>query len=360
MASVTVLCRNERCGTSYSLSEDEAGLDPRCRRCGSRLSRVTITDPTITPAPNYLGMETDIEVPTMGGVAPFADRYLILRPLGKGGMGEISLAFDTQLGREVALKIPKDDRVLDRATRSRFRREAQAAAALQHPNICPIFDIGEYQGRPYFTMAYIPGETLSDVLKREGPFDPRRAGEIVRALAQAMAVAHSRDIIHRDLKPANVMVAPDGQMILVDFGLARRLDHADSRVTVTGDLVGTPWYMAPEQVDGEDDDVSPRADIYSLGVILYELLTNRLPFEGRIQRVLVQIQIGTPPRPSVYRPDLPPLLEAICLKAIARRPADRFPTMTALADALDAYLLNAPIPPDVLDYLASNDETVMG
>ncbi|HVK17590.1 MAG TPA: serine/threonine-protein kinase [Fimbriiglobus sp.] len=265
-------------------------------------------------------------------------RYRIQDCLGRGGMGAVFRAHDTQLDRSVALKVPflSGD---DAATRERFYREARAAAALHHANICPVYDVGELHGVPYLTMAFVEGRALSKVLEAGESFTPRQAGLMVRKLALAMQEAHARGVIHRDLKPANVIVRPDGEPVVMDFGLARRGDDTHNEgLTRQGDVIGTIEYMSPEQFEGDNAAVGPASDVYSLGVMLYELLTGRRPYEGSTASKMAAILVKPPPRPSEHRPGLPPRLEEICLTAMAKQPADRYATMTQFAVVLTEFL----------------------
>jgi hypothetical protein len=268
--------------------------------------------------------------------------YRVVRRLGRGGMGAVYLAHDTRLDRPVALKVPRLAGLGPDAV-ERFRREGRAAAALRHPNICPVYDVGEVNGAPYLAMAYVEGQTLAD-RARTGPLSAAEAAALTRTLARALAVAHKAGVIHRDLKPANVMVGPDGEPVVMDFGLARLGDGEADRLTGTGDVLGTPAYMAPEQVDRGAGAVGPATDVYGLGAVLYELLTGRPPFTGTLSETLWQIGCRDPQRPTALRPDLDPRLEAIVMRAMAKRPADRYPTMDVFAAALDGYL-NAPTVP---------------
>ena len=267
-------------------------------------------------------------------------RYQILKPLGEGGMGAVFLARDTQLDRLVALKVPKleESATADSEALRRFFREARSSATLSHPNICPIYDIGEFSGTPYITMAYLEGQPLSALVEPGKPMAQRRAAEIVRTLAQAMEEAHARGVIHRDLKPSNVMMMARGDPVIMDFGLALRDESIETHLTKSGALLGTPAYMAPEQIEGGSRAAGSASDIYSLGVILYQLLTSRLPFQGSVMSMLGQILYETPDPPSKHRPDLDHDLEAICLKAIAKQPKDRYATMADLAAALERKL----------------------
>jgi serine/threonine protein kinase len=267
-------------------------------------------------------------------------RYRIIRQLGRGAMGTVFLAHDTLLDRQVALKVPhfaEDDPDL----LERFTREARAAAVLNHPNICPVHDVGQIDGIHYLTMAYVEGRPLAELLRSASPLPQRQAAAIVCTIAQALQEAHERGVIHRDLKPSNIMINQRQEPVIMDFGLARRVHGVDVRLTQSGALVGTPGYMAPEQVSGDTGKLGPACDIYSLGVILYELLTGRLPFEGPLAAVLAQVLTQAPRPPSEMRPDLARPLEAICLRAMSKKAADRYRTMGELAAAL-AGCLGAP------------------
>lgn len=259
-------------------------------------------------------------------------RYEIRAELGHGGMGTVYRAFDTQLEREVALKLPNCDPQREPAVVARFLQEGKAAARIQHPHVCPIYDAGCIDGTYFLVMALIEGESLTQRM-REHPLAPEDASELIRKLAAALDVVHEQGIVHRDIKPANVMVTPQGEPLLMDFGLARRLDGAN-RQTVSGMLVGTIPYMSPEQVNGEPAD--RRSDVYSLGVVFYELLAGQLPFQGKLTDLLLRIGQAEPARPSRWRPGLNPQLEAVCLKAMAKRPEDRYQSAAELAAALQA------------------------
>jgi eukaryotic-like serine/threonine-protein kinase len=259
-------------------------------------------------------------------------RYQLVKLLGRGGMGSVFLAQDTQLDRPVALKIPLLDGADAAHVLTRFYREARAAAALHHPNICPIHDVGECDGLPYLTMAYIQGKLLSEFVKLR-PLLPRQSAILVRKLALALQEAHKGNIIHRDLKPANIMIDARGEPIIMDFGLARhvRAGAGDAQITQQGVVIGTPAYMPPEQVSGNVAEMGPACDIYSLGVILYELLSGRLPFSGDVLSMLLRAATEEPSPPSQFRPDLEPELEAICLKAMAKKADARYRSMAELA-----------------------------
>jgi hypothetical protein len=254
-------------------------------------------------------------------------------------MGAVHLAFDLKLGRKVALKIPHLDHTADPALVKRFQREARIAAGFDHPNLCPVYDFNQVGNVQYLTMPYIEGRPLSTLLEvKGGPVAPRRAAEIVATLALALGVAHRRGVVHRDLKPANIMVSRAGKLVIMDFGIARSAHVVDSLHTRAGAMLGTPTYMAPEQVHGNREAIGPCTDIYSLGVIFYQLLTGRPPFQGHPQWVCVQIVNDAPAPPSELRPGLDPSLEAICLKALAKEPSHRYRTMEEMAGALESAL----------------------
>jgi serine/threonine protein kinase len=260
-------------------------------------------------------------------------RYQVVRLLGRGAMGAVYLAYDAQLQRHVALKTPSlGDSV---SAVSRFLREARAAAQLRSPYICPVYDVGQIGGVHYLSMAFIDGQPLSKAIAEKRLTDPRAVAELAQKVARGLQKAHEQGIIHRDLKPDNIMIDADGEPIVMDFGLARRTD--DVHLTTPGRLVGTPAYMSPEQVDGDPNKIGPATDIYSLGVVLYEMLAGRRPFQGSLTSILRQIGSESPPRPSAVNPALGQgsPLEGVCLTMMARAPADRYPSMAAVADALD-------------------------
>lgn len=269
-------------------------------------------------------------------------RYRVERVLGSGGMGVVYLAEDLRLGRRVALKIPRFDADDKFHLSQRFRREARTMASVLHRNLCPIFDVDEQEGTHFLTMAFIDGEPLSQLLKRGETFTSRQIAELIRKLALALDEAHRAGVVHRDLKPANVMIDRGGEPILMDFGLAWMVHEADARVTQSGAIVGTPAYMSPEQAEGDAGKVGALSDIYSLGAILYELLTGRPIHTGGVTRVLFKLVHEVATRPSEIRGEVDPILESICWKAISRRPADRFATAADFAMALTSFLEQAP------------------
>jgi tetratricopeptide (TPR) repeat protein/tRNA A-37 threonylcarbamoyl transferase component Bud32 len=276
-------------------------------------------------------------------VAPARDRYEVLGALGRGGMGIVYKARDTKLNRLVALKMILSGAHASAETLMRFRIEAEAVAKLQHPHIVQIFDIGERDGHPFFSLEYLDGGSLHQQLASKAQ-QPRRAATIIETLARAIHYAHLRGIVHRDLKPANVLVAKDGTLKITDFGLAKQLDVEDSNQTGGESILGTPTYMAPEQAAGRTREIGPAADVYALGAMLYEMLTGRPPFRGNsVMETLQQVQFSEPVQPRRLAPNAPLDLQTISLKCLSKEPQGRYASAEALADDLRAYLEDRPI-----------------
>jgi len=265
-------------------------------------------------------------------------RYRVERELGQGAMGSVYLAHDTQLEREVALKIPGFDEAKEPEMIDRFYREARAAATLRSPHICPVYDVDQIDGVHFIAMAYIDGQPLSRWMTTTSARSPRRIATIICKLALALEKAHEGGVVHRDLKPSNIMIDAEGEPVVMDFGLARRTDQTDVRDTKEGTLIGTPAYMSPEQIMGDSDAVGPTSDVYALGVILYELLTGQLPFRGSVISVIGQIVAGKPKPPAELKPDVDARLATICRKMMAKRIEDRYQSMAEVAATLDALL----------------------
>jgi WD40 repeat protein/tRNA A-37 threonylcarbamoyl transferase component Bud32 len=353
---VTMQARCPVCKQLSQLVEDGIPQGFQCAACGAKLSRRSkaghFSRPPDSAADAPPGGSAESAVASAGGkrtkAAPPHERtqrriarFQIVRELGAGAFGTVYQAYDPQLDREVALKVPRPG-TLDSPHRvERFLREAQSAARLRHPHIVPVYDAGRDGEHYYIASAFIGGQTLAHAVEK-GPLDFRRAAAIGRDLAEALGYAHRQGIVHRDVKPANVMLDEQGEAHLMDFGLAARQDSAE-KLTHDGAILGTPAYMAPEQARGQQGEAKPAADQYSLGVVLYELLTGKTPFEGPPQIVLFNAIHTEPPAPRSLNPWVPADLETICLKALAKRPGERYADGRLLADDLRRWLEGEPI-----------------
>ncbi|MGE0707539.1 MAG: protein kinase [Planctomycetota bacterium] len=300
--------------------------------------------------------ETRIEAPLAGGVAlapveaPLEGElgpgsvlgdFELVRELGRGGMGRVFLARERGLGREVALKVLSRDEATPELLQ-RFEVEAQTAARLRHPGIVSVHRVGEASGRPFIAMDYVAGESLQERLQR-APLEPSAAAVLGRDLAAALAYAHGRAVLHRDLKPGNVLLDREGRPALADFGLAKDV-AGGAELTRSGQVLGTPSYMPPEQAAGRLDLVDRRSDVYSLGATLYAALTGRAPFVGaNALNVLNAVLHAEPPRPGDLRPGLPRDLETICLTCLAKEPGERYASAQELCDDLGRFLGHEPI-----------------
>ena len=296
-------------------------------------------------------------------------RYQILRPHARGGLGEVFIALDQELHREVALKEIQPRFVDDADSRSRFVQEAEITGGLEHPGIVPVYGLGCHaDGRPYYAMRFIQGETLKDAIRKLHAGDPGVSlrGLLTRfvAVCNAVAYAHSRGVLHRDLKPANVMLGKYGETLLVDWGLAKAVGHEvagsagdalseatlrprsgdSSTQTRVGSAVGTPAYMSPEQAGGQLDRMSQASDVYGLGATLYAILTGQAPVEGKDSvEVLEVVRVGAWKPPRSIKEDVAPALDAICCKAMAQKPQDRYASALALAADVEAWLADEPV-----------------
>src|SRR5664279_1906050 len=263
----------------------------------------------------------------------FSERYELKHLIARGGMAEVYRAHDRLLDRPVALKVLFPELSIDRSFVERFRREAQAAANLSHPNIVPVFDWGEDSGTYFIVMEFIDGRPLSAILKTAGALSADRTADIGAPVAAALGYAHKHGVIHRDVKPGNVLITDEGQVKVTDFGIARAINTEES-LTQTGAVMGTATYFSPEQAEGVGVDA--RSDIYSLGVVLFEMATGRPPFLGDTPVAVASKHVRDhPPAPRELNPAIPPTFEAIILKSMAKDPAHRYPT----AEDLRADLL---------------------
>jgi WD40 repeat protein/tRNA A-37 threonylcarbamoyl transferase component Bud32 len=356
---VRVRCPRPGCGKVGTIPHDKINHTGRCSQCGTRFAFASalVEDAGRAPEPAQATVaptaaqatQADATGParaagpssTVGAVPERIGRFQVRARLGAGAFGTVYRAYDPQLEREVALKVPQASALNSPTRVERFLREARAAAQLRHPHIVPLYDAGCIDGQHYLASAFIAGQPLAAACS--GDLLPvRDAVAIVRDLAEALAYAHEQGIVHRDVKPANVMLDEKGKPHLMDFGLAARQDLED-RLTHDGAILGTPSYMAPEQAQGQQGEARPASDQYSLGVLLYELLTGRTPFEGPPQLVLYHAINTEPKAPRAVRLRVPRDIDKVCLKAMAKRPEDRYADCQAFADDLRRWLEGEPV-----------------
>jgi len=262
-------------------------------------------------------------------------RFELKAVIGHGGFGRVYRAYDSQLDRQVAIKVPKFAPEEKKKIR-RFLSEAKAAAGLRHPNIVAVFECGQSNREYYIASEFVEGRTLADCIRSERP-DFRKSANWILHIANALAYAHEEGIVHRDIKPENVMIGGNNRPQIMDFGLAKRLDE-DSSMTTEGGLLGTPAYMSPEQARGDVQNVGPKSDQYSLGVILYEVLTGKKPFEGPPHSVIAKVTQEEPRTPQKINAEIPNDLQAICLKAMEKEIDERYADLSEMADDLDRWL----------------------
>lgn len=268
-------------------------------------------------------------------------RYLLGETIGFGGMSEVHLARDQRLDRDVAIKVLRADLARDPSFYLRFRREAQNAASLNHPSIVAVYDTGEADTPegplPYIVMEYVEGDTLRDLVRNDGPFDPRRASAVIADVCAALDFSHKNGIVHRDMKPANIMINRAGEVKVMDFGIARAMSDATSTMTQTAAVIGTAQYLSPEQARGERVDA--RSDIYSVGCVLFEILSGEPPFTGDSPVAVAYQHVSEePPAPSSINPDISPELDSIVLKALSKNPANRYQSAAEMRGDLVSVL----------------------
>jgi hypothetical protein len=284
----------------------------------------------------------DANTSEIGKRVKYFGDYELLEEIATGGMGIIWKARQTSLKRDVAIKMIRSGALAGPDEVARFLREAEAAANLQHPNIVAVHEVGEHDGQHYFSMDYVAGRDLGTIVK-DGPLLPQTAARYMKIIAEAVHFAHQRGTLHRDLKPQNVLIDGNDQPRITDFGLAKIMTD-DSRMTQSGVVMGSPSYMSPEQAGGRHGDIGPASDVYSLGAMLYELVTGRPPFVGTTPMdTLLKVMEADPTAPRRLKADIPPDLETICLKCLEKRPLTRYPSARALAEDLDRFRKGEPI-----------------
>ncbi len=316
---------------------DQATIPPGGRSAGGAPSPHEL--PTIAGFDQVASVDPNAAEPTR--IRNFGD-YEIVREIARGGMGVVFQARQVSLNRPVALKMILTGQLATETDVKRFYTAAEAAANLDHPGIVPIFEVGEHEGQHYFSMGFVEGQSLSQRLAG-GPLPSREAAELVRRVTEAIEYAHRRGVIHRDLKPANILLDHDGNPRVTDFGLAKKAE-GDSGLTGSGQIMGTPSYMPPEQAGGKRGEVGPPADVYALGATLYALVTGRPPFQAATAMdTVIQVISDEPVPPRRRNASIPRDLETICLKCLAKEPAKRYPSAAALADDLGRFLAGVPI-----------------
>jgi serine/threonine-protein kinase len=377
---VQVVCPNPQCRKGLSIGSEFHGRKLRCPACRCVLSvsaegRVSVAeaappeadrgstidsaaakkDTVGTPPPTSAQSDAAVPQPVrkssscrVADIPPVIGPYEVRRLLGQGAFGVVYQGHDPKLKREVAIKLLNREKLNSAKVVERFLREAQVVAQMHHNHIVPVYELGEHDAQHYIASRFVPGQTLAAMIP-EGGLDQKQAVGLVQQLLEALAYAHRKNVLHRDVKPANAIVDSEGQLYLMDFGLAVLVDESEGRATQDGTVLGTPSYMPPEQALGELQRIGPASDQYSAGIVLYELLTGRTPFEGAPTPTLLYHAIHTaPPRPGEFRPDIDPKLEALCLRSLAKTPEDRFPSCMDFAGALRDWRTGRDTPAPVV------------
>jgi eukaryotic-like serine/threonine-protein kinase len=315
-----------------------------CSQCGTALDHVALDG----LCPRCVALDMFTPAPTDAIVSPEIDRlrvlgkYEILEEIARGGMGVVYRARQIELDRIVAVKTIGAGVLAGDEAITRFQQEATMAASLNHPNIVAIHEVGQFQGQHYFAMEYVAGPTLAQVVK-EGPLPAKRAATYLLAVGQAVEYAHGRGLLHRDLKPSNILLDQHDRPRVTDFGLAKRL-NADQEITLSGQVLGTPAFTAPEQAGRKAATIGPWSDVYGLGAVLYHLITARPPFTGEsATEILAQVIESEPIAPRLLHPALDRDLETICLKCLEKDPARRYGSAKEFCSDLSRFLENEPI-----------------
>jgi serine/threonine protein kinase/WD40 repeat protein len=353
-------------GLADGATDDDMSNKLTCTHCGAPLDRDGLCPRCEFNLALEVAVADSVPAPADSSLKKFGE-YELLEELGHGGMGVVYKARQIKLNRTVALKMLLLGQFSSEQSVKRFEREAQAAAALHHPNIVSIYDVGQIDGQHYFTMEYVEGRSLASVL-RDGPLPPRQAAEYCRAVADAIGAAHAAGILHRDLKPSNIVIDPLDQPQITDFGLAKRftegcgsasgihdpgssaqqpassIQNPATDLTLTGQILGSPNYLAPELAAGKLAEVGPTSDLFSVGAILYECLTGRPPFvAATLQETLLRIRDTEPVAPRILNRSVPRDLETICLKCLEKEPKRRYQTAKELAEELGRFLRGEPV-----------------
>src|SRR6266478_5863550 len=324
-----------QCGSRLSSSDDAGEI---CINC---LLRSALDQDDYDPGKTSRRSDQLIPGSDEGAPIEFGD-YDLLEELGRGSQGVVYRARQKSLNRTVALKVIAYGQLASQVHLKRFRREAEAAASLDHPCIVPIYEVGERDGCCYFSMKFVEGGQLDEVVRRT-PVSIRQSTELIAKVARTVHYAHEHNILHRDIKPGNILLDQRGEPHLTDFGLARLLE-TESTVTRTREVMGTPSYMAPEQAAGETTKVSSATDVYGLGAVLYQLLTGHPPFAGGTTYETIRLLLNTEPRkPRALNPKIDRDLSTICLKCLEKDPKRRYSSALALAEDLERWLKHEPI-----------------